>query len=171
MANRSTFSINIDDTQFTAFRNQWNQFQQVYAQHGQNWTTNSTQSQLLHQNLLNFSNLFNMGLQNATTKASNFQNQINTASLSWKSMSVSSKLFSHHIENATFHLIKWSTLTSLFTGLVGAGGLWGISRLAQNAALSRQLVTGMGTTYGEYYSSVINFGRLGNIGGILGRFG
>ena len=171
MANRSTFSINIDDTQFTAFRNQWNQFQQIYAQHGQNWTANSTQSQLLHQNLLNFSNLFNMGLQNATTKASNFQNQINTASLSWKSMAVSSKLFSHHIENATFHLIKWSTLTSLFTGLVGAGGLWGISRLAQNAALSRQLVTGMGTTYGEYYSSVINFGRLGNIGGILGRFG
>ena len=43
-----------------------------------------------------------------------------------------------NILNATASLLKWTALTSVFSGLVGAGGLFGIDRLAISAGSARR---------------------------------
>ena len=57
----------------------------------------------------------------------------------------------------------------LFSGLAGAGGLWGINRLAGSAASQRFTAMGLGTTAGGLNASAVNYQKvLGNPVGTLG---
>ena len=82
----------------------------------------------------------------------------------------SGRQFAGSIFQATASLRHWSKLTALFGGLVGAGGISGISRMALNVASQRSSAAGLGVTYGEQASFLTNFGRLGNAAGILQGF-
>lgn len=64
----------------------------------------------------------------------------------------------------TGQLLKWGTI--LGTGLLG-GSLFGITRMASDAAGYRQRAMGLGMSIGGYRSFGINFGRLGNPGSFL----
>ena len=68
----------------------------------------------------------------------------------------------------TRELVKWSTITGAFTGLLGAGGLFGISRLAQGVATGRQSSMGLGVDYGQQKAFSTNFGRLVDPNAFLG---
>ena len=85
-------------------------------------------------------------------------------------MATSGKLFSGHIVHATQSLMYWTKLTAAFSGLLGAGGLFGINRMAASVAGQRTSAAGLGVTYGEQASFLANFGRLGNAEGILQGF-
>lgn len=65
-----------------------------------------------------------------------------------------------HLRDAVSSVVKWSTISSLATGLLGAGSLWGIERLASNAGAARRSSMGLGITSGEEQSFGINFQRL-----------
>ncbi|ELW8944737.1 hypothetical protein SIN20_004465, partial [Yersinia enterocolitica] len=74
-----------------------------------------------------------------------------------------------HIKDATTSLISWTSILGLFSGLIGAGGLFGINRLASGAASQRFTALGLGTTSGGLDSSAINYQRaLSNPTGTLG---
>ena len=78
----------------------------------------------------------------------------------WRDMAHSTKTVASNIASATTSLLKWGTLTSVFTGLLGAGGLFGIERLGQAAASGRQRGFATNTTFGEQRAFSTNFGRL-----------
>lgn len=74
-----------------------------------------------------------------------------------------------HIKDATTSLLSWGSVLGLFSGLAGAGGLWGLNRLAANAASQRFTSSGLGTTAGGLNASAINYQKvLGNPVGTLG---
>jgi hypothetical protein len=77
----------------------------------------------------------------------------------WQSIARNTQTVASNIKSATSSLLKWTALTSVFTGLLGAGGLFGIDRLAGNVASGRQQSKGLGVTYGEKKAFDINFGR------------
>ena len=58
-------------------------------------------------------------------------------------MSKSGRQFAGSIFQATASLRHWSKLTALFGGLVGAGGIFGISRMALNVASQRSSAAGL----------------------------
>src|SRR6185437_622920 len=86
----------------------------------------------------------------------------------WSGMARSSKSFAAHITEATRSLLRWSTLTGVVSGLLGAGGLFGIERLAQTAGAGRRAALGLGTTYGERSAFDVNFGRVVSSDSFLG---
>jgi len=95
-------------------------------------------------------------------KTSGVRNFLNKASKDAKSLA-------GHIKDATTSLLSWGTVLGLFTGLAGAGGLWGMNRLAGTASAQRFTAMGLGTTAGGLNSAAINYQKvLGNPVGTLG---
>lgn len=79
------------------------------------------------------------------------------------------KSLAGHIKDATLSLLSWGGIVGVFTGLMGAGGLFGINRLAATAGSQRFTSLGLGTTIGGLDASAINYQKaLGNPTGTLG---
>ncbi len=68
--------------------------------------------------------------------------------------------FVRHIREGTDSLLKWTGIVGAVSGLVGAGGLFGIERLAQSASGMRRSAQGLGATSAEVGAFGLNFGRI-----------
>src|ERR1700732_4998072 len=67
--------------------------------------------------------------------------------------------------------MKWTKLTAVFGGLLGAGGLFGIDRRVVRGAGQRQSARGLGVSTGEYSAFMVDAARLtGNPAALLGSF-
>lgn len=86
----------------------------------------------------------------------------------WDSLSRHTSSVAGNIASATTQLLKWTALTSVFSGLLGAGGLFGIDRLAGGVAAGRRSASGIGVSYGEQAAFGINFSRLVDPNSFLG---
>lgn len=86
----------------------------------------------------------------------------------WREMARNSKTYASNIKDATASLLKWTSLTGVVSGLLGAGGLFGINRLAADVAGGRRSALGLGLSYGQNRSFSTNFGRLVDPGSFLG---
>lgn len=80
--------------------------------------------------------------------------------LQWRDMAASSKAFLGNVVEATRSLLRWASLTSVVGGLLGAGGLFGIDRLAVAAGSARRSAQGLNLTTGEQRAFGVNFGRV-----------
>jgi hypothetical protein len=78
----------------------------------------------------------------------------------WTSMAKSTKSVAGNIISATGALMRWTGVVSAVGGLLGAGGLWGIDRMAANVSNQRRTGMGLGMSPGEMQAFSINFGRL-----------
>jgi len=78
----------------------------------------------------------------------------------WHDMARDTKAFASHITSATKEFLKWTGVIGAFSGLLGAGGLFGIERLAQSAGGMRRSAAGLDLTPGEQRAFSLNFGRV-----------
>lgn len=72
-----------------------------------------------------------------------------------------------NLKDATLSLLRWGSLTSLFSGLLGAGGLFGISRMAQNVTSGQSQSQRTGSTYGETKAAEAAYGNVINVQSVL----
>lgn len=77
---------------------------------------------------------------------------------SMKRTAESAKSFAGSIAKATGNIFKWVGIGGLFSGLAGAGGLWGLDRLASSVGDARRSAMGLGTTTGRMQAFGVNFG-------------
>jgi Hedgehog amino-terminal signalling domain len=78
----------------------------------------------------------------------------------WREMARNTKGVASNITGATSQLMKWASLTSVFSGLLGAGGLFGITHMAEGVAAGRRSSMGLGIEFGEQKAFGNSFGRL-----------
>lgn len=86
--------------------------------------------------------------------------QIHSQERSWSGIATSAEKFAKRIGDATVSLLKWASISSVISGLVGLGGLYGLDKFANLAAAGRRSSLGLGTTYGEQQAFQINYQRL-----------
>ncbi|ELY5224125.1 hypothetical protein ACTRMU_004448 [Yersinia enterocolitica] len=111
----------------------------------------------------------NDSLDKANKNQSGFNKNARAAKKFLSGATKDAKSLAGHIKDATTSLISWTSILGLFSGLIGAGGLFGINRLASGAASQRFTALGLGTTSGGLDSSAINYQRaLSNPTGTLG---
>lgn len=77
----------------------------------------------------------------------------------WTSMAKSTKSIASNILSATRSLLSWTGILGGIGGLLGAGGLWGIDRMAANIANQRRSSMGLGLSTGQQRAFQVNFGR------------
>lgn len=78
----------------------------------------------------------------------------------WHNMARDARSFAGQIGDATRSLLRWAGLTGLISGILGAGGLFGIDRLAVAAGNARRSALGLGVTPGEEKAFDVNYGRV-----------
>lgn len=72
-----------------------------------------------------------------------------------------------NIRDVTTQLLKWGKVTGVISGLLGAGGLFGVTRMAEGVAGGRRSALGLGTSYGQNKAFNTAFGRLFDPGSVL----
>ncbi|EBC7198268.1 hypothetical protein C6652_24665, partial [Salmonella enterica] len=111
----------------------------------------------------------NGNLEKATKTQTEFNKKSGGARNFLNKASKDAKSLAGHIKDATTSLLSWGTVLGLFSGLAGAGGLWGLNHLAGNASAQRFTAMGLGTTAGGLNSIAVDFQKaLGNPVGTLG---
>lgn len=111
----------------------------------------------------------NQSLDKAGKTQSDLNKKTSGASNFLSKASKDAKSLAGHLKDATTSLLSWGSIVGVFTGLAGAGGLWGMNRLAGSAAAQRFTSMGLGTTAGGLNSAAVNFqSALGNPVGTLG---
>lgn len=78
----------------------------------------------------------------------------------WRDLGRHTKTVAGNIEAATKSLLKWTALTGVFSGLLGAGGLFGIDRLAASVSGGTRSAQGLGVSYGEKKAFGVDLGRV-----------
>ncbi len=164
MAVRSVIDIDIqNDEKFRAFAALYEKYQTTLAKAPGTWAAAGKEIQanrkgfeaiaaaLLAQNEM---------AKRAAAEQRKSLTDVNRSATLWRDMSRSTKNVAGNIKDITTSLLKWSAVTGIVSGLVGAGGLFGIDRLALGVSAGRRSSFGLGAGYGEQRAFSTNFGRL-----------
>lgn len=108
-------------------------------------------------------------IEEANKKQKDFNKNARSSGGFLKTAAKDAKSIAWHIKNATTSLLSWGSIVGVFTGVLGAGGLFGINRLAATTGAQRFTSLGLGTTIGGMDAAAINYQKaLGNPTGTLG---
>ncbi|UGC97728.1 tail length tape measure protein [Pantoea phage PdC23] len=165
MAAKSILEIDIEDDKWKAFIAAYQDYQSTLSEMPREW-------QAVGASIAKATNPIRQ-VSDEVTKASKSQSGMQKAagetSKLLKGGADSAKKMAADIKDATTSLLRWGSVLGVFSGLVGAGGLFGINRMALGAAATRFTAQGLGTTAGGLNSTGVNFQRaLGNPVGTLG---
>ena len=173
MPNKEIIRVEIDDSEFSEFKKKFDAYEAAVKAMPGEWQKSGTEiiAQKSH---------FEVMADSIRSQAEDVENLVishgklgaalDGTAIALAGMARSGKQFSGHIFQATASLRHWTKLTAVFSGLVGAGGLFGINRMAESVSRNRTSAVGLGVTYGEQASFLANFGRLGNVEGLLQGF-
>jgi len=173
MVNRQILEIEIDDSAFQDFMQKFNEHKEVMKALPSYWTAAGQEVEKQKTNFERISAKL-AATGDASTIVEKAQDGVGKlldgAAVSLGLIGTQGKLFASNIVRSTQSLMKWTKLTSVFAGVIGAGGLFGIDRMAASVAGQRASAMGLGVSYGEQASFLTNFRRLGNPEAILKGF-
>jgi hypothetical protein len=173
MADKEILAVEIDDSEFSAFKKKFDEYESAVKAMPAQWQKSSTEiigQKTNFEKMLKGVDEQNRLVSGALVSQTKLNGLLDAASITFGSLHKSGKLFASNIVRSTQSLMHWTKLTAVFSGLLGAGGLFGINRMAASVAAQRTSAAGLGVSYGEQASFLTNFGRLGNAEGILQGF-
>lgn len=193
MAAKSIIDIDVNDDKFQSFMEKFNEYQAALGELPEAWRgvahgigDTEKETAKARSELEGVAKSFSDGaaailsinsgldrlndsLDKANKNQSGFNKNASAAKKFLSGATKDAKSLAGHIKDATTSLISWGSILGLFSGLIGAGGLFGINRLASGAASQRFTTLGLGTTSGGLDSTAINYQRaLSNPTGTLG---
>ena len=171
---KSIIDIEVNDSDFKRFAQAFNEFKDTVKQQPNDWNKVNESLEAVDKTVSQMSKNAAKHEQERTEatkgrekaekdsaeKADKTEKNSRQTATHWHQISVSAKTFAHDIGDATRSILKWSTLTTLFTGILGGGGLFGIARLANAAGNYRRDALGYGAPIGDNRAFRLNFGRI-----------
>lgn len=193
MAAKSIVEIDVQDEKFQSFLEKFNEYQKALGELPEQWRgavhglgDAAKETERVRDGTEGITKAFadgvaalasvndgldrlNGNLEKATKTQTEFNKKSGGARNFLNKASKDAKSLAGHIKDATTSLLSWGTVLGLFSGLAGAGGLWGLNHLAGNASAQRFTAMGLGTTAGDLNSTAVDFQKaLGNPVGTLG---
>ncbi|EBJ8356766.1 hypothetical protein D0W10_09860 [Salmonella enterica] len=193
MAAKSIVEIDVQDEKFQSFLEKFNEYQKALSELPEQWRgavhglgEAAKETERVRDGTEGITKAFadgvaalasvndgldrlNGNLEKATKTQTEFNKKSGGARNFLNKASKDAKSLAGHIKDATSSLLSWGTVLGLFSGLAGAGGLWGLNHLAGNASAQRFTAMGLGTTAGGLNSTAVDFQKaLGNPVGTLG---
>ncbi len=193
MAAKSIVEIDVQDEKFQSFLEKFNEYQKALGELPEQWRgavhglgEAAKETERVREGTEGITKAFadgvaalafvndglvrlNGNLEKATKTQTEFNKKSGGARNFLNKASKDAKSLAGHIKDATTSLLSWGTVLGLFSGLAGAGGLWGLNHLAGNASAQRFTAMGLGTTVGGLNSTAVDFQKaLGNPVGTLG---
>ena len=163
MATRSIIDVEVNDEAFRNFHAMFKKYQDAVTRMPGAWgnvdksTKNATKS---------FDDLVRASEATAKSTAAIALNQekltrsVVSSDRASESLARNTGKIAGNIGAATVSLLKWTGIIGAVGGLLGAGGLWGIERLATSAAGARRDAGGIGVTSGQSEAFELNYRRV-----------
>ncbi|MEB1007772.1 lytic transglycosylase domain-containing protein [Citrobacter braakii] len=183
MAAKSIIEVDVNDEKFLSFMDKFNEYQAALEELPEAWRASaqgigdsaretskaSSEAEGMTKAFLDGVDALNMmvnnldrintSLDNANKRQSDLNKKTAGSSSIFGKLKKDSKEFAGHIKDATVSLLSWGGIVGLFTGVLGAGGLFGINRLASTASAQRFTSMGLNTSIGALDSTAINYQR------------
>ncbi|EHN1753100.1 lytic transglycosylase domain-containing protein [Salmonella enterica subsp. diarizonae serovar 50:z52:z35] len=183
MAAKSIIEVDVNDEKFLSFMDKFNEYQAALEELPEAWRASaqgigdsaretskaSSEAEGMTKAFLDGVDALNMmvnnldrintSLDDANKRQSDLNKKTAGSSSIFGKLKKDSKEFAGHIKDATVSLLSWGGIVGLFTGVLGAGGLFGINRLASTASAQRFTSMGLNTSIGALDSTVINYQR------------
>lgn len=174
MTAKSKINIEVDSAKFDEFANKFTQFKRALDDMPDAWRATESATSSSRQG-------FEQAAVGMAEMASDMAAMLDNSrkldrvsgdtSRHWKDLARNTANVAGNIAKATASLLKWTAINTAIGVLTSGGALFGMDRLAESVATGRTRSMGLGTTYGGLNAFRIQFGRLGNPEGILGRVG
>ena len=163
MTVKSIIDIDINDQAFKGFSALFDKYQAALAKSPAMWAAVNKEvlNQRKHFEAIASEALAQRELTALTNKElQNNSREVEKTERYWRGIARASSDVAGNIRDITRSLLKWTAITGIVSGLVGAGGLFGIDRLALGVASSRRSALGLGLGYGEQRAFSADFSRL-----------
>lgn len=164
---KSIIDVEVNEGAFKAFYDKFQQYQSALAKQPAAWAN-------IGKNITGIKSGFEaviaaMAVQaeivtRAVTAHSKSAKFVESQAHSWRDIARFSKETASNVSRTALTLLKWGGLAS---GLLGAGGLLGIDRLADAIASKRRAAAGLGVGYGQQQAFGLNYGRFVDPGSML----
>ena len=171
MALKSTYEIQVDDSEFLKFMAVFNEHRKALKDMVNDWKALGT---IQTQNVVGAEQLVTvleeqlkvlMEIRDGQAQVTNETERQETA---LDKMRRSSKEILHNIGSMTVNLLKWTSITGVISGLAGiAGSGLGIANLAQSAGAQRYNARGMGVSAGALNAFSVDYAPFGDGAGLL----
>lgn len=163
MATKSIIDIQVNDESFKNFQKLFNDYQAKLKSQGGQWADVNKAIQQTQKDFAKMADAaasVNASVAASTKNQDKFHSAVSATGRAMHGLSQSSRNVAGHILSATTSLIKWSSIVGVVGGLLGAGGLFGIDRLAVGAAAQRRDALGYGSSVGQNSAFRIRFGGM-----------
>lgn len=170
MAVRSIIDIDLDDSKFVAFKNLYDKYDASLSKMPAQWAKVSSgagASKAIFQTMLTTTAVVAAQMKLIVDTESVAEKSAKRHATSWQSMARSTKDFASNVRSATVEFAKWTGIIGVFSGLLGAGGLFGIERLAGAATAGRRTAGGLGISYGQNQAFGLNYKRFVDADSVL----
>lgn len=171
MATKSVIDIEINDAKFKEFTAMFEKYQKSLGKMPGQWGSINKSVSSLQGNFNKIQHALDSiakSLDKNHVKLKDTNEVASKTAKSFEKMGHFAKSISGHVASTTFNLLKWGSLTTIAAGLLGAGGLFGLSNLSSSAGSLRTQSQSLGVTPGELKSIRLNYGRYGDAEGLLG---
>lgn len=172
MTVRSVIDVEIDkDGEFARFAETFDKYQKALAKTPGDWESagKAQRPTVAAFQAIAAALLAQSALQAKNIKAAKDEAKATKDSSSyWKDMVRSSREVAANASSVAKSLLSAIGVGSIFSGLLGAGGLWGLSDLASGVGGSRRQALGLGSTIGETRAFSLNYGRIVDPGSVIG---
>jgi len=162
MVAKSIWSVDVDDAKFKAFKDLFDKYQAQLEKMPEAWKAASAEQQGLMRGFANVTAAMlahNDIARKTASEGHRGATETDRQARSWHSIARDSKEVAGNVASMTRSFVKWTGLTTLFTGLLGGGSLWGFTHLAGSVAAMRQSAAGFGITPGQGTAFGVDFGR------------
>lgn len=157
---KSIINVEVNDQQFLNFSELFGKYQKALAAMPTAWKAVNKETRSSFEMVAAALMAHGEMARRAVANEKSFARESAQSATHWQGLARSTKSVAGNISEATRSLLKWTALTSVISGLLGAGGLFGIDRLASSVASGRRSSQGLGLTFGEQRAFGVNFGRV-----------
>lgn len=165
MTLKSVIDIDVNDSSFTRFSALFNKYNEQLAKTPNAWKAVGTEQAAMATQFERMTAAMMAQAHQARETSEDDKKRLNNLTLSerlWTSMAKSTGSFAKNILHAGESLVRWTGLLGAVSGLLGAGGLFGIDRMAARASGERRSATGKGMSIGQEKAFDVNFSRFAN---------
>jgi hypothetical protein len=171
MAVKSILDIDVQDSKFKAFKEQYDRYQAALAKAPGAWKAVNKETAAVGKSFEKMAQaLLDQGKsRSAVDDASKKQERSLTRSDQlWTSISKKTKSIAGDVLSATRSLISWTGILSGIGGLLGIGSLFGLDKMGANVSNQRRSSMGLGMSIGQQKAFQTNFSRVVDPDAVLG---
>jgi hypothetical protein len=171
---KTIFKVEVDDTQFKAFNQLFQRYQEALAKLPEGWKKVAVGVGAVaeaHVKGAAAAEKQRQSIDKQVASVARAEQSSATISNNWRAIASNARELDKTLERSVVKLAKWGGLAAGVLGGLGAVGigasLFGIDKLAGSIGAARTAAMGLGITTGQNKAYNLNYGRLVGAGGIM----